>query len=148
MLPVNLETLQWRHMSAMVSRITSNWNICSTDSSVLWQREIKQSHYSDVIMTTMASKITSLTVVYSHALFRRRLKKTSKLRVTGICAASNAEMFPFDDAIMYYWSFAMGIHRWQVKARDIFDRGYLVINCSCGTTWWPDDESKPRHPGL
>ena len=46
-------------------------------------------------------------------LLRRRSKKTSKLRVTGLCAgnlpvtgeyptqkASNAEMFPFDDVIM------------------------------------------------
>ena len=41
-------------------------------------------------------------------LFRQRLRKTSKLCVTGLCAAgefpaqkaSNAEMFPFDDAIM------------------------------------------------
>ena len=41
--------------------------------------------------------------------FRRRSKKTSKLRVTSLCAgnspgtgemASNAEMFPFDDFIM------------------------------------------------
>ena len=54
-------------------------------------------------------------------LFRRRSKKTSKLRGTGLCAgnspvtdefpaqrASNAEMFPFDDVIMYTtrdWSF-------------------------------------------
>ena len=51
-------------------------------------------------------------------LFRRRSKKTSKLRVTGVCAgnspgtgefpaqmASNAEkMFPFDDVIML-WHF-------------------------------------------
>ena len=36
-------------------------------------------------------------------LFRRRSKRTSKLRVTGLCAqrASNAEMCPFDDAIMF-----------------------------------------------
>ena len=46
-------------------------------------------------------------------LFRHRSKKTSKLRVTGLCAgnstatgefpaqmASNAENFPFDDVIM------------------------------------------------
>ena len=42
-------------------------------------------------------------------LFRRRSKKTSKLRVTGLCAvtgefpaqmASNAENVPFDDVIM------------------------------------------------
>ena len=48
-------------------------------------------------------------------LFRRRWKKTPKLRVTGLCAgnspvtsefpaqmASNAEMFPFDDFIMFF----------------------------------------------
>ena len=48
-------------------------------------------------------------------LFKRRLKKISKPRVTGLCAgnspvtdefpaqmASNAEMFPFDDAIMFF----------------------------------------------
>ena len=60
-------------------------------------------------MIAMAFQITSLTIVYS----RRRSKKTSKLRVTGLCEgsspvtgefpaqrASNAEMFPFDDVIM------------------------------------------------
>ena len=47
-------------------------------------------------------------------LFRRRSKKTSRLRVTGLCEgnspgtgefraqmASNAEMFKFDDVIMF-----------------------------------------------
>ena len=50
-----------------------------------------------------------------YRLFRRRSKKTSKLRVTGLCAgnspgtgefpaqvASNAEMVPFDDVIMRF----------------------------------------------
>ena len=62
-------------------------------------------HYGDVIMGAIASQITSLTIVSN---------KTSKLRVTGLCAgnspgtgefsaqmASYAEMFPFDDVIMY-----------------------------------------------
>ena len=57
-------------------------------------------------------------------LFRRRSKKTSKLRVTGLCAgnspgtgefpaqmASNAEMFPFDDVIMYVRCRIRGIPR-------------------------------------
>ena len=60
-------------------------------------------------MNTMASQITNLL----RRLFRRRSKKTSKLRVTGLCAgnspvtgqshaqrASNAEIFPIDDVIM------------------------------------------------
>ena len=42
-------------------------------------------HYSDGIMTTMASQITSLTIVYLTVYSRRRSKEISKLRVTGLC---------------------------------------------------------------
>ena len=62
-------------------------------------------HYNNVIMGLMASQITSLTIVYSKVHYRS--KKTSKLRVTGLCAgnspatgefpaqkASNAEHVP------------------------------------------------------
>ena len=35
-------------------------------------------------MGAIASQITSFTIVYSTVLFRRRSKKTSKLRVTGL----------------------------------------------------------------
>ena len=68
-------------------------------------------------MSVMASQITSLTIVYSTAYSKRRSKKASKLRVTGICKgnspvtgefpaqkASNVEKFPFDDVIMIYFS--------------------------------------------
>ena len=64
-------------------------------------------------MSAVASQITSLTIVYS-IVSRRRSKKTSKLRVTGLCEgnspvigefpaqrASNAENFAFDDVIMF-----------------------------------------------
>ena len=41
-------------------------------------------------MGAMASQITSVTIVYSwNRLFRRRSKKTSKLRVTGLCAGNS-----------------------------------------------------------
>ena len=47
-------------------------------------------HYNEVIMGSMASQITSLTIVYSLSrLFGRRSKKTSKLRVTGLCAGNS-----------------------------------------------------------
>ena len=39
-------------------------------------------------MDTMASQITSPTVVYSTVYFRHRSKKTSKLRVTGHCTGN------------------------------------------------------------
>ena len=48
-----------------------------------------QIHYNDVIMGAMASQITSLIIVYSTVYSRRRSKKTSKLRVTGLCAGNS-----------------------------------------------------------
>ena len=64
-------------------------------------------------MRVMASKITSLTIIYTN-VYSGADKKTSKLRVTGLFVgnspetgefpaqrASNArKMFPFDDVIM------------------------------------------------
>ena len=43
-------------------------------------------HYNDVVMGAMASQITSLTFVYSSVYSGADQKKTSKLRVTGLCA--------------------------------------------------------------
>ena len=40
-------------------------------------------------MDATASQITSLTIVYSNRLFMRGSKKTSKLRVTGLCAGNS-----------------------------------------------------------
>ena len=69
-------------------------------------------------MDAMASQITGVSIVYSNVcllkrLFRCRSKKTSKLRVTGLCEgkspvtgefpsqrASTRKMFPFDDVII------------------------------------------------
>ena len=46
-------------------------------------------HYNDVIMSAMASQITSLTIDYSTVYSRRRSKKTSKLRVIGLCGGNS-----------------------------------------------------------
>ena len=64
-------------------------------------------------MTTVASQITSLTIVLLNRLFRRRSKKTSKLRVTGLCVGNSPglvnsphkgpvtrKMFKLEDVIM------------------------------------------------
>ena len=48
-----------------------------------------KSHYNDVIMSVMTSQIISFTIVYSMVYFRRRSKKTSKLRVTGLCEGNS-----------------------------------------------------------
>ena len=49
----------------------------------------KLGHYSDAIMSAIASQITSVTIVYSTVYSRRRSKKTSMLRVTGLCAGNS-----------------------------------------------------------
>ena len=96
---------------------------CPSVGSILfphwWQYMCeKLIHYIDVIMSAIASQITSLTIVYLTVYSGTRSKKTSKLPVTDLCEGnspvtgefsaqrvSNAEMFPFDDVIMWckFW---------------------------------------------
>ena len=52
-------------------------------------------HYSDVIMCSIASQITSLTIVYSSFYSGADQRKTSKLRVTGLCAGNSPETGEF-----------------------------------------------------
>ena len=70
-------------------------------------------HYNDVIMSTMASQIISLTIVYSTVYSGADEKKTSKLRVTDLCEGNSPvtgarkrpvtrKLFPFDDVIMIF----------------------------------------------
>ena len=76
--------------------------------------EILISHYSDVIMTTTASQITSLTIVYSIVYLdadqRKHQSSTSLAFVWGIHRwpvnyphnrPVTQKMFPFDDIIMW-----------------------------------------------
>ena len=52
-------------------------------------------HYNDVIMGAMASQITSLTIVYSTVYSGVDKKKTSKLRVTCLCAGNSSATCEF-----------------------------------------------------
>ena len=52
--------------------------------------DTRPSHYSDTIMSAMASQITSLNYAcLFNRLYWRRSKKTSKLRVTGLCTGNS-----------------------------------------------------------
>ena len=68
-------------------------------------------------MSTMASKITSLTIIYATVYSGADEKKTSTLRVTGLSPVTGQfpaqgpvtrKMFPFDDVIMH-WHFGASI---------------------------------------
>ena len=61
--------------------------LINSSQRLLWRirTEIFWNHYSDVIIDTMASQITSLAIVYSNVYSDSDQKNTSKLRVTGLC---------------------------------------------------------------
>ena len=78
-------------------------------------------------MSTTVSQITSRTIVCSTVYSRRRSKKTSKVRVTGLCEGIHRwpvnsphkgpitrKMFSFDDVIMMHNSWDVLCHEWQI----------------------------------
>ena len=65
----------------MLIRSILRWKNC-TRAEAWWV------HYGDVIMSTLASQITSLTVVYS-TVYSGSNKKTSKLHITGLCEGNS-----------------------------------------------------------
>ena len=105
----------------------SKWHFCFSEGF-----ENGAHHYSDVIMSAMASQITGVTICLLNRLFRRRSNKTSKLCVTGICAgnspatgeflaqrASNAEIVSIwrrhHDSTLVLWS--------------VLEETYLIVGC-------------------
>ena len=76
-----------------------------------WRQNTEIKHYIDVIMRAMTSQIIGLTIIYS--VEYSGSTKTSKLRVTGLCAGNSPvtgisphkwpvtrKLFSFDDVIM------------------------------------------------
>ena len=92
-------------------------------------------HYNDVIMTMMASQITSLTIVYSTIYSNADQRKHQKLCVTGLCAGNSLgpvnsphkgpvtrKMFPLDDVIMES----------SICRQHIFKKMYFVTHWTHG----------------
>ena len=91
-------------------------------------------HYSDVIMSAMASQISGVSIIYSTVCLGNIFKETSKFHVTGLCEGnspvtdelpaqrtSNAEMFSFDDVIM--------------SPDDNGNSGYVYFMCHAWLAW-------------
>ena len=57
--------------------------------STTWMNMAYLAHYNDVIQGAMVSQITNLTMGYSTIYSRRKSKKISKLRVTGLCEGNS-----------------------------------------------------------
>ena len=88
-------------------------------------------HYTDVIMSTMASQITSLTIVYSAVYSgadeRIHQSSASLAFVRGILwwpvnsphkGPVTQKKFPFDDVIMDCWCSANNIQRLTIPCKD------------------------------
>ena len=105
-------------VSAIGKQISSQFNISWNKSTVflpVTHKIFKVCHYNDVIMGTMASQITSLTIVYSTVYSgsdqRKHQSSASLAFMRGIHwwpvnsphkGPVTRKMFPFDDVIMCY----------------------------------------------
>ena len=80
-------------------------------------------HYNDHIMSTMASQITSLTVVYSIVYSRQRPNKSPKLRVTGLSEGNSPVTGEFHaqrasnaENVSIWWRHHAKFHlKWQIR---------------------------------
>ena len=94
---VNLMLLSQR------SRLVQRWLNVSPTYLVVWLyvRGVIY-HYSDVLMSVMASQITGVSIVCSTVY--SGADQTSKLRVTGLCHKGpvTRKTLPFDDVIMFH----------------------------------------------
>ena len=116
-------TVTWQHRGKYrVTEGTCTCILCLVKT--LHLRVSRRSHYSVVIMSTMASQITSLLIVLLKHLFRRRSKKTSKLRVTGRCGQNSPVTGEFPTQST---SNAENVSIWW-RHHD-FEWRHLVITC-------------------
>ena len=131
MLPVFLNTIIWSKVLYWIINIQRNMET----EVPLYCHHCACWHYSDVTMDAIVSQITSLTIVYSTVLFRRRSKKTSKLCVTGLCAGNSpwtgefpAQMASNAENVSIWWRHHVYGHvtwrqplcRWPVTCYCIF----------------------------
>ena len=88
-------------------------------------------HYDDVIMTTLASQITTLTVVYS-IVYSGVDQRKSKLRVTGLCAGNSPGTGEFPAQMA---SYAENVSIWWRH----HDKAIICLDCRVGglVPCWP-----------
>ena len=116
-------------------------------------REKLLRHYNDVKMGAMASQITSLTIVYFFFIQICRLKKTSKLRVTGLCAGNSpvtgefpAQMASYAENVSIWWRHH-GIHTKGQSCGTLITSMVVCLkffNEQTSCRWWLDSHGTSR----
>ena len=106
-------------------------------------------HYDDVIMTMLASQITSLTVVYSivySGVNQRKHQSSASLAFVWEIHRGpvnfphkgpvTRKMFPFDDVIMrFWWRYALLIHSTRIRVNVFFCIKTMPKVCIPGVNW-------------
>ena len=119
-------SIWWRHHDCI-------YCACHSSTAVVLCAKI---HYNGVIMSSMASQITNLNIVYSTVYSRRRSKKTPKLRgpVNSLHKGPTTwKLFPFGDVNMYCESLDV---IWKKTTKT------FPSNCNCN--WNIVSETGPR----
>ena len=113
----------------------------STDNISIMNGEVLSLHYNDVIIVTIASQITSRTIVYSIVYSvadqRKHQSSASLAFVRGIHRGPvnslhkwpvTWKMFPFDDVIMMSWlAITSYTHSFEIWRKMIFFVYYYII---------------------
>ena len=141
-------------MTPILSRVTVDFRCCNT-----WFRQIRQSWYHGNIRSSLHRRQNDHDGISNHQphgcllnrLFRRRSKKTSKLRVTGLCVGNSPgpgisphkgpvtrKMFPFDDVIMS-----------KLDTVSLVPGSWcMTIGFCCCIIWTKSPECKDRFKGI
>ena len=145
------------------------WRICvrifhkSNETLVIWNTKQSTLHYDDVIMTMLASQITSLTVVYSivySGVNQRKHQSSASLAFVQEIHRGpvnfphkwpvTRKMFPFDDVVMkIMWIFhgmlcfyynntncraVQSSDRWQMGSHNLIELMY-IIHTALSSKW-------------
>ena len=116
-----LVTTQWPLKRAATSTHLSGFVFYGcleslTELSALWHHF----HYGDIMMGTIASQITSLTIVYS-TVYSDADQKKKKCRVTGLCAGNSpgtggfpAQMASNAENVSIWWRHHVKAKAWYM----------------------------------
>ena len=100
-------------------------------------------HYNDIIMSTMASQITSLTIVYStiySGTDQRKYRSSASLTSVQVNSPHKEpiaqKMFPFDDVIMNFqcrqWEKFIKWHFYISVYSCIWHLRFMICHCTIG----------------
>ena len=129
-----------------------------SSAALILAAQDKQVHYNDVIMTTIASQITSLTIVYSTvysgADLRKHQSSASLAFMRGIHRGPvnsphkwpvTRKMFPFDDVIMHcllcggtYTTSTISVLGYDISYKHIFHISLNIFSKICFKVIWCD----------